>query len=204
MMQGSLAWNWRTDILCFHLLFYLSALRSSITSSVTHSHKSGDSVLLFHLFSHVQLFPHHCTEGGRWLKQHSFMTPENLHVCIWKVESLWLKERDLRLTCYKNMSGRMGDKGVLGKDCQQNWISSQEDTTQAMVQWFTMSSQLFTTTTFQTLLCITLSLKQCVRLKHQNRPGLWRVYSSPPSVLNNGWTIWPKTFCTTNERVYHV
>lgn len=47
MMQGSLAWNWRSDMLCFHLLFYLSALQCSIMSRVSHSNKSSDAVLLF-------------------------------------------------------------------------------------------------------------------------------------------------------------
>lgn len=41
-----------------------------------------------------------------------------------------------------------GDKGVLGRDCQQKLISAREDITQATVQWFAMFWQLFTTTTF--------------------------------------------------------
>ena len=159
MMQGSLAWNWRTDILCFHLLFYLSAFHSSITRWVRPSLKASDAVLLFSLFSHAQLFPYRCPEWGSWLEQRTFVTPENLCVCIWKVASLWLKERVLPLTCHTNMSRRMGDKGVLGRDCQLKLLSAREDTTQATAQWFTVFWQLFMTTTFQTLLCMTLSLK---------------------------------------------
>lgn len=121
------------------------------------------------------------------------MTPENLHVCVWKVESLWLKERDLHLTSYKNMSRRMGDKGVLGKECQQNWISSQEDTTQAMVQWFTMSWQLFTMTSFQTLLCMTISQIMCSS-KASEWTWIMNCVFHPPPVLDCGCTMWTKCF----------
>lgn len=144
----------------FISLFYLSALRSSVISWVSHSPKSSIAVLLFSFFSHAQLFPYHPAEWGSWLKQRTSVTLKKLvSVCIWKVEALWLRERDLPLTCYKNMSRRMGDKGFLGRDCQQKWISAGEDTTHSTVQWFTTSWQLFTTTTFQTLLCMTFSLK---------------------------------------------
>ena len=89
----------------------------------------------------------------------------HLELCVWKAESQWLRERDLPLTCYENMSRRMGDKGVLGRGCQQKWISAGEDTTHATVQWFSTSWHLFTTTTFQTLLCVTLS-----EIMHSSEP----------------------------------
>lgn len=50
MMWGSLAWNWRTDMLRFHLLFffYLSALQCLIMSWLSRSNKSpGCRVIIF-------------------------------------------------------------------------------------------------------------------------------------------------------------
>lgn len=99
---------------CFHLLFYLSALHSSVTTWGSHSLKSSDTVLLFSFYSHARVIPYHRTEWGSWLKN-ILATPKNSCVCFWMVDSLWLSERDLPLTCYNNMSRRMGDKGFFGK-----------------------------------------------------------------------------------------
>lgn len=97
MMQGSLAWNWRTDILCFHLLFYLSALRSSITSSVSHSLKSSDTVLLFPLFFHAQLLVIIALSGAddwsnilSWHLKTCMSASGRLNLCDWRRETfLW-------------------------------------------------------------------------------------------------------------------
>lgn len=159
MMQGSLAWNWRTDVLCFHLLFYLSASRSSVISWVSHSLKSSQAVFSL-------LLPWSTFSSSRHRMAPKIEAPHFrdtwktcVCVCVCEAESLWLRERDLPLTCSKNMSRRMGDKGVLGRGCQQKWISAGKDTTHATVQWFAACWQLFTATTFQTLRFLTLSLK---------------------------------------------
>lgn len=161
MMQGSLAWNWRTDILCFHLLFLFvsfAQFNNKFSQSVTHSSR----VTLCYCFPFsfmLNFFTYHRVSGADDWSNILFMTPGTcmsasgrLNPCDWRKKTfLW--------HATKICPGEWVITGVLGKDCQQKWISVQEDTTQATVQWFTMSWQLFPTTTFQTLLCMTLSLK---------------------------------------------
>lgn len=177
MMQGSLAWNWRTDILCFHPLFYLSALRSSITSRASRSLKS----------------PCYCFPLSLSLVLNFFIIVALNGAADWSISNIlsWHLKSRLRLEGWipviegetflwhatQNMSRRMGDKGVLGRGCQQKWISAREDTTQAAVQWFSTSWHLFTTTTFQTELCMTF----IAGVMHSSEPhfsGLWRLFQA--------------------------
>lgn len=157
---------------CFHLLFYLSALHSSIKTWGSHSLKSSDTVLLFSFFSHAQLIPYHHTEWGSWLKN-TLATPKNSCVCFWMVESLWLSERDLPLTCYNNMSTRMGDKGVLGRDCQQKWISAGHNTGNGSVVHNILAvihSDNFSNTALPDFLCKIMHLS---RKKERNKASTW-------------------------------
>lgn len=92
-------WQWYKTVLreieeltsCFHLSLYLSAVHSSVISWVSHSLTLSDAGLLFSSFSHAQLFPRHHAEWDGWLKQCTFMSPDNLCYCIQRDESLWLR-----------------------------------------------------------------------------------------------------------------
>lgn len=144
MMQGSSAWNWSTYMQRCHLM---SAMHSSIISWLSHSRMSSIAALLFSLCLTLP-------SSLRWMVQlieepYFCDTWQPVRDCIYKAEPLWLRERDIPLTCSKNTSRRMGDKGVLEGGCQQKWISAGEDTTHAVVHWFTTSWQLFTVTAFE-------------------------------------------------------
>lgn len=111
MMQGSVAWNWRTDILCFHLLFYLSALCCSVTSWV--KHWLSDTVIVFILFN-ILFFS---IELEQLVEVTSFGDTRklvrvwvNVPVCTTKV-------------CPREWMKRGVCKG-------KNWMSAEEDTTE--------------------------------------------------------------------------